>query len=86
MAIRIVTDSLADITGNLTDELGISVVPVYVRFGDQVYKDRIEITTDEFYHRLTHDSIWPSTTQPTRSINGWPKRPTKYSLLLCQIN
>ncbi len=65
MALRIVTDSLSDITGSLTDELGISVVPVYVRFGEQVYKDRIEITTDEFYYKLTHDSVWPSTTQPT---------------------
>lgn len=65
MALRIITDSLSDITGSLVDELGISVVPVYVRFGEQVYKDRIEITTDEFYYKLTHDSIWPSTTQPT---------------------
>lgn len=65
MALRIVTDSLSDITGSLIDELGISVVPVYVRFGEQVFKDRTEITTDEFYYKLIHDSVWPSTTQPT---------------------
>ncbi|MFH1639882.1 MAG: DegV family protein [Chloroflexota bacterium] len=65
MTVKIVTDSLSDITANLVPELGISVVPVYVRFGDKVYKDRIEMTTDEFYYRLTHDLNWPSTTQPT---------------------
>ncbi|MFH0846655.1 MAG: DegV family protein [Chloroflexota bacterium] len=65
MSVRIVTDSLADITGDLAKELGVTVVPVYVRFGDKVYKDRIEITTDEFYHRLVNDTNWPSTTQPT---------------------
>ncbi len=65
MTIKIVTDSLSDITGDLIEELGISVVPVYVRFGDEVFRDRIEMTTDEFYHRLVHGDVWPTTTQPT---------------------
>ena len=64
MAVKIVTDSLSDITGELVDELGVSVVPVYVRFGEQVYRDRIEMTTEEFYHRLVHSDILPTTTQP----------------------
>jgi len=49
----------------LTEELGITVVPVYLRFGDEVYRDRVDISEDEFYHRLLHDPIHPSTTQPT---------------------
>jgi len=65
MTVKIVTDSLSDITSDVADELGLSVVPVYVRFGEEVFRDRIEITTDQFYHRLTHDNIWPTTTQPT---------------------
>lgn len=64
MAVKIVTDSLSDITGDLIQELGITVVPVYVRFGKEVYRDRVEITTEEFYHRLVHDNIFPTTTQP----------------------
>lgn len=63
--LKIVTDSLSDITGDLTDKLGLSVVPVYVRFGEQVYRDRIEITTEDFYRRLEHGPILPTTTQPT---------------------
>jgi DegV family protein with EDD domain len=65
MAVKIVTDTLSDMTHDLATKLGISVVPLYVRFGDKVFKDRVEMTTDEFYYRLQHDPNWPSTTQPT---------------------
>lgn len=65
MAVKIVTDSLSDITDDIARGLGITVVPVYVRFGEEVFRDRIEITTDEFYYRLSHDSTLPSTTQPS---------------------
>jgi len=65
MAVKIVTDTLSDITRDLAKKLDITVVPLYVRFGDKVFKDRVEMTTDDFYYRLQHDSNWPSTTQPT---------------------
>lgn len=63
--LKIVTDSLSDISGGLAEEFGISVVPVYVRFGDKVYRDRVEITTEEFYRRLARETVLPTTTQPT---------------------
>lgn len=65
MTVKIVTDSLSDITGNLTAELGVTVVPLYVRFGESIYRDRVEISSDEFYRRLINESAFPSTTQPT---------------------
>jgi DegV family protein with EDD domain len=65
MAVKIVTDTLSDITSDLADELGITVVPLYVRFGETIYKDRVEITSEEFYRRLVSESALPSTTQPT---------------------
>ena len=65
MTVKIVTDSLSDITGDLTKELGISVVPVYVRFGEKIYRDRVEMTTEDFYHKLVHDTTFPTTTQPS---------------------
>ena len=67
MTVKIITDSLSDITSDLAQELGLTVVPVYVRFGEQVYRDRIEMTTEEFYHRLVHDATLPTTTQPPPS-------------------
>ncbi len=65
MAIKIVTDSTADLSPELIKELGITVVPLYVCFGKDVYRDREEISEDEFYQRLLQDPTHPTTTQPT---------------------
>jgi DegV family protein with EDD domain len=65
MTVKIVTDSLSDITSNIAEEFDITVVPLTVLFGHEQYLDRVTITTDEFYNRLINDSIWPTTTQPT---------------------
>jgi DegV family protein with EDD domain len=65
MPVKIVTDSTADLPPQLAKELGIAVIPLYVRFGEEVYRDRVDITEDEFYKRLEHDPTHPNTTQPT---------------------
>jgi DegV family protein with EDD domain len=65
ITIKIVTDSTADLPPGLAEELGITVVPVYLRFGDEVFHDGVDISADEFYRRLLHDPIHPSTTQPS---------------------
>ena len=65
MTVKVVTDSSADLPHQLAEELGITVVPLYVRFGEEVYRDRVDISEDEFYQRLVHDPVHPSTTQPT---------------------
>lgn len=65
MTVKIVTDSSVDLPAQLAEELGITVVPLYVRFGNEVYRDQIDISADEFYQRLQHDPVHPSTTQPT---------------------
>ena len=64
MAVKIVTDSLSDITSDLAQELGVTVVPLTVSFGKESFLDRVEITTDEFYRRLSKGDIFPKTTQP----------------------
>ena len=65
MTVKVVTDSTADLPPRLAKELGITVVPVYLRFGDEVFRDRVDITEDEFYRRLLRDPVHPSTTQPS---------------------
>jgi len=64
MAVKVVTDSLSDITSDIAQGLGITVAPLTVSFGRESFLDRITMTTDEFYYRLTHDATWPTTTQP----------------------
>ncbi len=65
MTVKIVTDTLTDITGDLAAQLGITAVPLYVRFGEEVYRDRVDITSEDFYRRLVNEPKLPSTTQPT---------------------
>lgn len=65
MTVKIVTDSSCDLPAQLIQELGIKVVPLYVRFGKETYRERVDISEDEFYQRLQHDPIHPSTIQPS---------------------
>jgi len=65
MTVKIVTDSTADLPSQLVQQLGISVVPVYLRFGDEVYRDGVDIGGDEFYRKLVESPVHPSTSQPT---------------------
>jgi DegV family protein with EDD domain len=60
-----VTDSLSDLTKELTGDLDITLVPLTVLFGHETFLDRVTISTDEFYHRLIHGDIWPASTQPS---------------------
>ena len=63
--ICVVTDSTADLPVELAQEYGITVVPIYVRFGEHVYRDRIDLTPDQFYRQLTSSATVPSTSQPS---------------------
>lgn len=65
MVVKIVTDSTSDIPQELASELDITVIPVYLLFGEDTFRDRIDMSEDEFYKRLTSDPIHPTTTQPT---------------------
>ena len=65
MIIKIVTDSTADLPAAIVKDLDITVVAEYLRFGDKIYRDQIDITEDEFYQRLINGPIHPKTAQPT---------------------
>ena len=62
--VKIVTDSVADIPQDLAQQLGISVIPILVRFGHEVFRDGIDLTTDQFYQRLIADREFPNTAVP----------------------
>jgi len=67
MMVKIVTDSVSDLPSEVANRLGISVVPLNVRFGTEVYRDGIDLTSEQFYHKLEHSKILPTTTVPTPS-------------------
>jgi DegV family protein with EDD domain len=64
MGIQVVTDSTSDMPEGLVNELGIRVVPIYLRFGDKTYRDGVDITRDEFYSMLVSSPVHPATSQP----------------------
>jgi DegV family protein with EDD domain len=63
--VRIVTDSTADLTPEQQRAAGIAVVPLNVHFGDQVFRDHVDLSTDEFFRRLKASSQLPRTSQPS---------------------
>ncbi len=65
MAVKIVTDSTADLLPAIAAELDIAVVPLTVYFGEEVLRDGVDITAAEFLARLTTGSIHPRTSQPS---------------------
>ncbi len=65
MTVRIVTDSACDLRGGEIVQLGIEVVPLTIRFGDQEYADREELAVDEFYRLLADHDDLPETAAPS---------------------
>jgi DegV family protein with EDD domain len=65
MAIKIVTDSTADLSPAVCEQLGITVVPAIVRFGDEEFRDGVDITPSEFFKRLVVSAVHPQTSQPS---------------------
>jgi len=63
--VKVVTDSCSDITPQLAQELGITVVPLYVQFSNETYRDNVDLSTEEFYHKLETSKIHPITSTAT---------------------
>ena len=68
MPVAIVTDSTSDIDPARARELGISVVPLFVLFGEKSYRDNVDLSRREFYEKLASEPVLPTTSQPTASM------------------
>lgn len=65
MPLRIVTDSTADIPLDEASQLGITVVPLTILFGQESLRDQVDIGPEEFFQRLVTASVLPKTSQPS---------------------
>lgn len=63
--VRIVTDSTSDIPAEVRERLGITMVPLKVLFGEEVFSDAVTITPEQFYERLKSSPELPTTSQPS---------------------
>jgi len=63
--VAVVADSSADLSDTILDRHGITLVPLQVIFGDEVFLDRVQLTPEDFYARLRTSPVLPTTSQPT---------------------
>jgi len=61
----VVTDSTADLPDEWRDRYGIQVVPLKVIFGSETFRDRVDMTDDEFFRRLAASTKLPTTSAPS---------------------
>lgn len=61
--IKIIVDSACDLDIDYLQELNVHMIPLTVSFGDETYKDRVTITTREFYEKLKTFNGLPKTAQ-----------------------
>jgi len=63
--VKVVTDSTAQIEPEVAKRLGITVVPLRVRLGDETFREGVDITAEGFLHKLGRSSLMPSTYPPS---------------------
>lgn len=68
MAVRIVTDSTADLPKGQAQELGITVVPLTVQFGEEIYRDGVDLGSAEFFAKLASSKVTPTTAAPPSGL------------------
>jgi DegV family protein with EDD domain len=61
----VVTDSTADLPDEWRARYGIEVVPLKVIFGNETFRDRVDMSDDEFFRRLAAATKLPTTSAPS---------------------
>jgi len=64
VAIKIITDSTSYIDADTQKELDISTISLSVNFPDESFAET-EVPYDYFYHKIEHDNVIPTSSQPT---------------------
>jgi DegV family protein with EDD domain len=62
--VQVVTESTADIPAGMAARLGITVVPSYVVFGTETYRDGVDLSREQFYAKLATTDVIPTTATP----------------------
>ena len=63
MSVKIIVDSTCDFSAEERQALGIEMIPLTVQFGDEIFRDGIDITKEEFFQRLRASKELPHTSQ-----------------------
>lgn len=63
MAIKFVIDSASDLTLQEAEALGVRLLPILVTFGEESYRDGVDLTHQGFFEKLTAGGAFPKTSQ-----------------------
>ncbi len=63
-SVAVLCDSTSDLPQSIRRQQGIEMAPLQVLFGDRVFRDQIDISTEQFYQMLETDPHHPTTSQP----------------------
>ncbi len=63
--LKIITDTTCDMSREVADSLGVTLLPVHIRFGEEEYLDGIDLSIDAFYEKLIESDVFPKTSQIT---------------------
>ncbi len=63
--VHIVTDSTSDLPYEMYAQLGVTMVPLNVHFGEEVFRDIVELPPEKFFTKLVNDKTQPRTSQPS---------------------
>ena len=63
--IAILTDSASDITPDMIEGLDVTVIPIRLKIGENNYKDGVNLSKKEFWHKLLTEKVVPKTAQPS---------------------
>jgi DegV family protein with EDD domain len=63
--LKIVMDSACEIPEEWQTEFDVEVIPINIQFGNQTYRQGIDMSNDDFYHLADSTGIIPKTSQPT---------------------
>jgi len=66
--VAVVADSAANLPLDVVRELRIRIVPMYLKFGDRVYRDGVDMTPADFYERLVRDGFAASRSTPSPAV------------------
>ena len=68
MRVAVVTDSTANLPKKAAADLGITVVPLQVLFGNQSYRDGVDLEAEQFYRMMIDSKELPTTSQPSTGL------------------
>ena len=65
MAVKLIIDTGCDLNQHQATELGVYLIPMTVRFGNQEYRSGFDLSNEDFYAQLSKAAELPTTSQPT---------------------